>query len=91
MARIQVPKKGIFTCDRSTVKEAVEHLRQVSLGAGGSTVRGTRLDFWLLNLVSFNSFYVYTNNQFEQPIMKNMLNLLIMFTSFYIFSDLLIN
>ena len=32
MARIQVPKKGTFTCDSSTAEEAVEFLRQVSLG-----------------------------------------------------------
>ena len=32
MARIQVPKKGTFTCDSSTAEEAVEYLRQVSLG-----------------------------------------------------------
>ena len=32
MARIQVPKKGTFTCDSSTAEEALEYLRQVSLG-----------------------------------------------------------
>ena len=32
MARIQVPKKGTFTCDSSTAEEAVQYLRQVSLG-----------------------------------------------------------
>ena len=32
MARIQVPKKGTFTCDSSTAEDAVEYLRQVSLG-----------------------------------------------------------
>ena len=32
MARIQVPKKGTFTCDSSTAELAVEYLRQVSLG-----------------------------------------------------------
>ena len=32
MARIQVPKKGTFTCDSSTAELAVEDLRQVSLG-----------------------------------------------------------
>ena len=34
MARIQVPKKGTFTCDSSTAEEAVEYLQQVSLGCG---------------------------------------------------------
>ena len=28
-ARIQVPKKGVFTCNSSTVQEVVEYLRQV--------------------------------------------------------------
>ena len=32
MARIQVPKKGTFTCNSSTAEEAVEYLRQVSPG-----------------------------------------------------------
>ena len=32
MARIQVPKKGTFSCDSSTAEEALEYLRQVSLG-----------------------------------------------------------
>ena len=32
MARIQVPKKGTFACDSSTAEEAIEYLRQVSLG-----------------------------------------------------------
>ena len=32
MARIQIPKKGTFTCDSSTAEEAVQYLRQVSLG-----------------------------------------------------------
>ena len=32
MARIQVPTKGTFRCDSSTAEEAVEYLRQVSLG-----------------------------------------------------------
>ena len=33
MARIHVPKKGTFTCGpSSTAEEAVEYLRQVSLG-----------------------------------------------------------
>ena len=31
-ARIQVPKKGTFTCNSSTAEEAVEYLRQVSPG-----------------------------------------------------------
>ena len=32
MARIQVPKKGTFTCNSSTAEEALEYLRQVSPG-----------------------------------------------------------
>eukprot|EP00435_Cladocopium_sp_Y103_P004561 s4639_g1.t1 len=34
MVRIQVCKKGIFTCDSSTAEEAVEYLRQVPPGRG---------------------------------------------------------
>ena len=34
MARIQIPKKGTLPCDSSTAEEAVEYLRQVSLGCG---------------------------------------------------------
>ena len=32
MARIHVPTKGTFRCDSSTAEDAVEYLRQVSLG-----------------------------------------------------------
>ena len=32
MARIRIPKKGTVACDSNTAEEAVEYLRQVSLG-----------------------------------------------------------
>ena len=39
MARIQIAKKGTVTCDSSTAEEAVEYLRQVSLGFHRSNVK----------------------------------------------------
>lgn len=38
MVRIEVPRKGILACNSSTAGEAIEYLKEVSLGCRSSEV-----------------------------------------------------
>ena len=60
MARIQVPKKGTFTCDSSTAEEAVQYLRQVSLGCQRSNMSNMH---WFEGMLRLTTLGKETLNQ----------------------------
>ena len=60
MARIQVPKKGIFTCNSSTAEEAVQYLRQVSLGCQRSNMSNMH---WFEGMLRLTTLGKETLNQ----------------------------
>ena len=63
MARIQVPKKGIFTCNSSTAEEAVQYLRQVSLGCQRSNMSNMSNMHWFEGMLRLTTLGKETLNQ----------------------------